>query len=115
MDLKACRRRSFGTALPMRMLKLSIRNRVLQDTLRIKSYYDEIDSQLGIRFKQELKNAYDQIRTFPASFQKRDDSTRVGKFLTLPYCIVYAIRSEHVLIVALYHTSQNNEKVKGRL
>lgn len=64
-------------------------------------YYDDIEDTLGDEFFSELQNAITRVVQFPDAWQKVWPSARRCLFNRFPYGLVYQIRPDGILIVAV--------------
>ena len=80
-------------------------------------WYNKKQKGLGKRFAQSIKECIRTIQIQPKSFQIRYKNNRVALPQTFPYLIVYDIHSNKkiIIIIAVFHSSQNPEKWKIRV
>lgn len=73
-------------------------------------WYEDQKKNLGNRFENYVNKAIDGIQNNPLKTQIRYGNTRVFILNKFPYGIHFQVTKNHILIVALFHTSQNPEK-----
>jgi mRNA-degrading endonuclease RelE of RelBE toxin-antitoxin system len=79
------------------------------------NYYNEIRVGLGFEFADEVKNTLKRIAQYPEAWpviSKRSRRCRTNRF---PYGVIYQIRDEMILIVAVMHLHREPEYWKSRI
>ena len=79
------------------------------------SYYNAQSEGLGYEFAIEVKRTLERIVQYPDAWfkiSKRSSRCRTNRF---PYGLIYQIRNDTVLVVAVMHMSRNPETWKSRL
>ena len=79
------------------------------------SYYNVQSEGLGYEFAAEVKRTLERILQYPDAWfklSKRTSRCRTNRF---PYGLIYQVRKETLLIVAVMHMSRNPETWKSRL
>ena len=79
------------------------------------AYYDSQEQGLGSQFAEEVKRTLERILQYPeawSSLSKRTRRCRTNKF---PYGIIYQIRGDVVLIVAVMHLHREPRTWTSRL
>ena len=77
-------------------------------------WYQEQRSQLGTAFERSVSKAVSSIQDNPLKHQIRYGVTRVFFLSKFPYGIHFNVHEKDILIVAVFHTSQNPEKWEKR-
>ena len=77
---------------------LDLAQKELDDTF---DYYEYQQSDLGLRFVQEVYNAIALIKSYPAGWSKVSKNTRRCLVKTFPYGVIYQEREDFILIVAI--------------
>lgn len=77
------------------------------DLLEALVWYEEKEISLGTRFEENLTDAVQSILNNPLQFPVRYGETRVCFLKEFPYGIHYRIKDNHILIVAVFHTSRS--------
>ncbi|OGQ52198.1 MAG: plasmid stabilization protein [Deltaproteobacteria bacterium RIFCSPLOWO2_02_FULL_53_8] len=79
-------------------------------------YYNEQRSGLGFEFAAEVKNTLERIRLFPDAWPLLSNRTRRCITNRFPYGIIYQVRHDMVLVVAIMHLKREpkiwHERVK---
>lgn len=66
-------------------------------------------------FLSDFQATVQRIQNFPMAWHPYSKRTRRCLFSTFPYGILYQIRDNEILIVALTHQSQNPERWNDRI
>lgn len=77
-------------------------------------WYEKQRTNLGIEFEDDLNEAVDSISSNPLKTQLRYDNVRVYFLEKFPYGIHFRVTNYQILIVAVFHTSQNSEQWNDR-
>lgn len=64
-------------------------------------YYEFEQTNLGYRFINEVKNALQRIISFPDAWQKITINTHRCLVKNFPFGIIYEIRADKILIIAV--------------
>lgn len=79
------------------------------------SYYNEQSEGLGYEFTAEIKQTLGRILQFPGAWQPLSIHTRRCRTKRFPYGVVYQIRGDVALVVAIMHLCQRPDSWKRRL
>jgi hypothetical protein len=79
------------------------------------SYYNSQSEGLGYEFAAEVKRTLERIVQYPDAWFKLSKRTHRCRTNRFPYGIIYQIRKEILLIVAVMHLSREPEAWKARL
>lgn len=71
------------------------------------AYYKEIDNNLSLRFKNEIKNSIDRIVDFPNLYQIVKDDIHKCVVHTFPYSIYYIVEEHIIYIYAIANHHKN--------
>jgi len=82
---------------------LDITERELDDAFK---YYDGIYKGLGLRFIDELESSIERIKLHPTAWQKSSTVTHKCLLNRFPYSIIYQIRGDLLLVVAIASNHQ---------
>lgn len=69
----------------------------------IQDYYDNIPEGLGDRFRAEVEVAISRILKLPRAWQPLSALTRRCRLKSFPYGVVYQIKSDEILLIAVTH------------
>jgi len=78
-------------------------------------YYNLQKSGLGQEFLAEIKATVDRIANFPEAWQLLSRRTRRCLSRRFPYGIIYQIRDDEILIIAISHLHQKPMYWQDRL
>lgn len=79
------------------------------------AYYDRISRRLGDDFVDEVENAINRILSFPEAWPTLSAETRRCRMKRFPYGLVYQIRGDEVVIVAVMHLHRKPNCWEDRL
>ena len=74
------------------------------------NYYESKEKGLGIRFKNEIIIIFELIKKNPLLFPAKFKHYREALVKGFPFLIVYEIEPKEVIILNVFHTSQNPKK-----
>lgn len=78
-------------------------------------YFNEQSEGLGFEFALEIKHAISRITEYPNAWTKLSANTRRCRTNRFPYGIVYQVRGDLILVVAVMHLRKHPDKWKARL
>ena len=78
-------------------------------------YYNEQSEGLGFEFAVEVQRTIERIVQYPDAWTPLSRRTRRCRMSRFPYGIVYQIRAEAILIVAVMHLRRPPDSWKARL
>jgi hypothetical protein len=73
------------------------------------AHYEDIESGLGIRFRQEVQAAASWIENHPELPNLRPNGYRRVNLKVFPYYVAYMIQSEIIWILAIAHSARRPE------
>ncbi len=79
------------------------------------SYYNMQSEGLGYEFAAEVKKTIERIIQYPEAWAKLSKRTRRCRTNRFPYGVIYQIREETLLIVAVMHLGREPQNWKSRL
>ncbi len=79
------------------------------------SYYNLQSEGLGYEFAAEVKRTLERIVQHPNAWVTLSKRTRRCRTIRFPYGVIYQIRKETLLIVAVMHLSREPKTWKSRL
>ena len=79
------------------------------------AYYNNESPGLGYEFAYEVQQVFERIKANPEAWTSL--SSRSGRCITrrFPYAIVYQIRKDEILIMAVMHMNRDPNMLEGRL
>jgi toxin ParE1/3/4 len=87
-------------------LPLIIRPKAEEDIADARDWYDARQQGMGDRFLEGAEQALLHIAQFP--FATAEDSQGARKVLMrrFPYSVIYRVGTDHIAVIAVYHTSR---------
>mgnify|MGYP001597043175 FL=1 len=79
------------------------------------SYYNIQSEGLGYEFAAEVKRTIGRIIQYPEAWTKLSKRTRRCRTNKFPYGVIYQVKEETLLIVAVMHLSREPQSWKLRL
>ena len=79
------------------------------------AFYNAESEGLGFEFAAEVKRTIERIVQFPEAWAPLSKRTRRCRTKRFPYGIVYQVREEVLLIVAVMHLHRHPDSWKSRL
>ena len=79
------------------------------------SFYNTQSEGLGYEFAAEVNRTIQRIIQYPEAWAKLSERTRRCRTNRFPYGVIYQIREETLLIVAVMHLSRKPQAWKDRL
>ena len=84
----------------MRVVFTKVARQELDDAV---SYYELEYSELGHRFKEEVRKAVIRIADFPRAWSIERGEVRKCLLHKFPYKLLYSVEEDHILILAVAH------------
>ena len=78
-------------------------------------WYDAIDRVVGERFKRELERAEELVGRSPAAWGRYFHDTQGFRFRSFPVVMVYVVREEQIIVIAIAHTRRRPGYWRERL
>ena len=79
------------------------------------SYYNEQSEGFGYEFAVEIKQTFARILQFPDACFPLSARTRRCRTKRFPYGVIYQVRIDIILIVAIMHMRRHPDSWKNRL
>ena len=79
------------------------------------SYYNIQSEGLGYEFAAEVRRTIERIIQYPKAWFKLSKRTHRCRTNRFPYGVIYQVRAETLLIVAVMHLSREPQTWKSRL
>jgi hypothetical protein len=86
-----------------------------QELVDAVDFYNQQCSGLGYEFAAEMKNTLNRIVSFPDAWPLLSKRTRRCMTNRFPYGVLYQIRTDHILIIAIMHLKRDPKKWQERL
>jgi len=91
---------------------LSAAEQELQKTIQ---YYNDESPGLGYEFANEIRNTLGRIIQYPEAWHPLSNRTRRCRTNRFPYGVIYQIRNDMILIVAIMHMNRKPQSWKPRI
>lgn len=79
------------------------------------SYYNKQIAGLGFEFADEVKEALERIKNYPYAWTPLSKRVRRCQVHRFPYSIIYEIRADLLIIVAIQHHRRKPDSWRIRL
>jgi plasmid stabilization system protein ParE len=70
------------------------------------AFYEESRVGLGLRFSREVHTTINRITLGPSAWPQISDNTRRCFTRRFPYGVIYEIRADDILVIAVAHSSR---------
>ena len=77
------------------------------DLRHAKNWYNIERENLGTEFLSEIEKLLTHIQTNPEQFPKNRNEIRKAVLKRFPYCLFFALKSNKIKIIAVFHNSRN--------
>ena len=94
-------------------MKIKFSYRAKKEFIDSAKFYEGRVAGLGKRFKREIRKRVDLIQNHPKLAELKYGDVRVLVVKSFPFTIHYKIEKEYIVIVAIFHTSQNPDKLRS--
>ncbi|MBI2804085.1 MAG: type II toxin-antitoxin system RelE/ParE family toxin [Planctomycetes bacterium] len=71
------------------------------------AWYEERRSGLGLRFASEIDATLEAIGERPDRYPETWPGIREALVSNWPYCLYYQVHDDHVMVIAVFHTSRD--------
>jgi len=79
------------------------------------AYFNSQSEGLGYEFAAEVKKTIERIVQYPEAWFQLSKRTRRCRTNRFPYGVIYQVRGENLLVVAVMHLSRDPQTWKGRV
>jgi len=79
------------------------------------AFYNSESEGLGFRFALEVKRTLSSILQYPLAWPSLSKRTRRARTNGFPYGVVYQVRKDGVLIIAVMHLHRHPDSWKSRV
>lgn len=84
-------------------MKIVIEPAALTEADDARKRYEAVREGLGVEFLDELDRGFRQIADFPNAWHRVGPRTRRYRLDRFPYGIVYQVRANEILVIAIAH------------
>ena len=86
-----------------------------QELIEVIAYYNSESEGLGYRFAAETRKTVSRIVEYPEAWPILSKRTKRCRISGFPYGVVYQVRKDAILLVAVMHLHRDPEYWKSRL
>jgi hypothetical protein len=79
------------------------------------AYYNLQSEGLGLEFAAEVKRALSRVLQYPAAWTLLSRRTRRCRLSRFPYALLYQVRPDMILVVAIQNLHRHPDSWKSRL
>lgn len=79
------------------------------------AYYNSQKSELGSQFAEEIRRTIERVLQYPEAWTPLSKRTRRCRTNKFPYGVIYQVRADALLIVAVMHLHREPQAWKSRL
>jgi plasmid stabilization system protein ParE len=99
------------------MWQVKILPKAAMDIREAANWYNQRQSNLGIRFTQEVRKTIDYIRENPEKIAVRYSEVRCAVLPVFPFMIHFKLNKKQktVIVAAVFHTSLNPSRWQKRI
>jgi len=94
------------------MRRLVLRRIAKQEFYEAINWYEEQQPKLGLRFAKAIGQQFRLILKNPESFPKSKHGSRRAVLNDFPYSIYFLIKTEEIVVVAVFHASATRDKLR---
>jgi plasmid stabilization system protein ParE len=91
-----------------------LRPGALRDIAQAKHWYEERRTGLGADFVQSVEACIESIRRNPEWYAMAHESYRRALVRRFPYAVFYEYAADTITVYAVFHCSQDPEKLRSR-
>jgi toxin ParE1/3/4 len=84
------------------------------DYFQALAWYENRQPGLGWEFELELESLYKRIEQNPESFRKATPAVRKAHMARFKHDVYFAIESNEIRVLAIYHPSRNPDALRFR-
>ena len=97
------------------MLPIRVRPAALQELAEAWSWYEDQREGLGDEFRACVDAAMAEIARAPLTWPQVRGEARRRVLRRFPYAVIYLVEAEHIEILAVFHSSRDPRRLRGRL
>jgi toxin ParE2 len=96
-------------------MRLSFDSDALAEIETARDFHAAVSIELAVSFVEEIASALERIKDAPQAWASYTRNTRRCQLKRFPYHLVFRIRSDDIVIVAVAHTKRDPAYWLGRL
>ena len=77
-------------------------------------WYEQQRTGLGVEFAERVQSVFDRIASTPEIHPLVYRDVRKASVRPFPYAVIYRIRNDRVVVLAVFHDKRNPETWKAR-
>lgn len=89
--------------------RITLQQEAIQDIKEAYDWYQSQQAGLGDEWIEQLEMSFLRIANQPLSYTQVNDQLRRMRTSRFPYLIIYEIRHQEILILAVMHTSRKGK------
>jgi plasmid stabilization system protein ParE len=78
-------------------------------------YYNEKQEGLGLEFSDEVRSTIERIIQYPEAWSPISKRTRRCRTKRFPFAVIYQVRGDTLLIIAIMHLHREPQSWKSRI
>lgn len=86
-----------------------------EDLANALNYYYEIDEKIEAKFLKYLELTFDKILQFTTLYPYENEVTQKVIVEKFPYIVLYEQCGDMVMILAIFHTKRDSNKLRSRV
>ena len=79
------------------------------------AFYNDRKAGLGFQFADQVRSTIDLIKEFPEAWSLISKRTRRCRLNRFPYAVIYQVREETILIIAVMHLHREPNSWRDRI
>jgi hypothetical protein len=96
-------------------LKISFLSAAEQEFIETVTYYNSQSEGLGFEFAAEIKYTLDRVIQYPLAWHKLSERTHRCRTNRFPYGVIYQIRKDGIMIIAVMHLHRKPKTWQSRI
>jgi len=96
-------------------MRIEFLNPAEQELTAAIAYYNQESEGLGYRFASEVRRTLSRIQQHPHAWTPISERTRRCRTSGFPYGVIYQVREDAILVVAVMHLHRHPDSWKSRL
>jgi toxin ParE2 len=78
------------------------------------AYYASEDPNLAVELERDIDGALDFLSGFPLAAKRLDANYRSHKLRRFPYCLIYRLDGDEIVVVAVAHVARRPDYWRSR-
>jgi toxin ParE2 len=98
-----------------RVMKVRFLDAAREDLREAVRFYEAQRPNLGVDFRNEVRSAVERIKNLPEAWHPLSEHVRRCRTQRFPFGVIYQIRANEILIVAVAHLHRDPVHWKDRI